>query len=124
MSNSFLITEKLTQQWTSLDREYSLEEQGLKLMIKTDNELKIEKQKKNPYECWELSLFGKKIPPNYFLYGDVNNFIAMRYKFILQYYIKIICVRFYFFFILQMCLGQMFECKRRHTYSGRLDNAE
>lgn len=37
---------KLTEQWSMLDREYSTEEQGLKLMLKNDNEKRIEKQKK------------------------------------------------------------------------------
>lgn len=73
-------TEKLLQHWSTLDREYSLEEQGLKLMIKTDNELKKEKQQGDPYENWETAIFGRKIPINYFAQGDINNFIAMRYR--------------------------------------------
>ena len=42
----FLCPVKLTEQWSMLDREYSTEEQGLKLMLKNDNEKRIEKQKK------------------------------------------------------------------------------
>lgn len=40
---------KLTEQWSMLDREYSTEEQGLKLMLKNDNEKRIEKQKKKSF---------------------------------------------------------------------------
>ena len=48
----FLCPVKLTEQWSMLDREYSTEEQGLKLMLKNDNEKRIEKQKK------EISIFS------------------------------------------------------------------
>lgn len=52
---------KLTEQWTTLDREYAVEEQELKLMLKTDNEKRIEKQTKNLFDDWENVLFGTNI---------------------------------------------------------------
>lgn len=52
---------KLTDQWSMLDREYSIEEQGLRLMLKNDNEERIEKQKRSLFDEWEKVLFGRKI---------------------------------------------------------------
>ncbi|CAK9810957.1 Programmed cell death protein 7 [Anthophora quadrimaculata] len=71
------IIAKLTEQWTKLDREYSIEEQGLKLMLKTDNEKRIEKQKKNLFDEWEKVLFGRKITSDQYN-TDLTNFITMR----------------------------------------------
>lgn len=70
------IIDKLTEQWLDLDREYSMEEQGLKLMLKTDNENRIEKQKKNAFDDWENLLFGRKILDQ--LSPDMNRFVAIR----------------------------------------------
>lgn len=72
------IIEKLTEQWLTLDREYSIEEQGLKLMLKTDNEKRIEKQKKCPFDDWEYVLFGRKISPTDQLHLDLPTFVAIR----------------------------------------------
>ncbi|XP_033229943.1 programmed cell death protein 7-like [Belonocnema kinseyi] len=69
---------KLAEQWTALDREYSLEEQGLKLMIKTDNEEKQEKEKMHAFNNWEDALFGQRIPNNVFLRKSLQNFITIR----------------------------------------------
>lgn len=55
------IIAKLTEQWSMLDREYSIEEQGLRLMLKNDNEERIEKQKRSLFDEWEKVLFGRKI---------------------------------------------------------------
>ncbi|XP_076276853.1 programmed cell death protein 7-like [Lasioglossum baleicum] len=72
------IIAKLTEQWSAFDREYSIEEQGLKLMLKTDNEERIEKQKKNVFDEWENVLFGKKMLMNDQYDTDLANFISMR----------------------------------------------
>lgn len=72
------IIDKLSEQWSALDREYSIEEQGLKLMLKTDNEQRIEKQKKNVFDEWQNVLFGRKVltsdqPP-----PDIPNLVLTR----------------------------------------------
>lgn len=72
------IIEKLTEQWSTLDREYSIEEQGLKLMLKTDNEKRIEKQKKCLFDEWENILFGRKILMSDPLQLDLNSFVTVR----------------------------------------------
>ncbi|XP_053981885.1 programmed cell death protein 7 [Hylaeus volcanicus] len=69
---------KLTEQWSTLDREYSIEEQGLKLMLKTDNEKRIEKQKKSLFDDWENVLFGKKISMSDQYNVDLTSFITIR----------------------------------------------
>ncbi|XP_076766988.1 programmed cell death protein 7-like [Xylocopa sonorina] len=68
---------KLTEQWSMFDREYSIEEQGLKLMLKTDNEERIEKQKKNLFDDWEKVLFGRKVTSDQYN-TDLANFITIR----------------------------------------------
>lgn len=73
----FLCSAKLTEQWSMLDREYSTEEQGLKLMLKNDNEKKIEKQKKNLFDEWEKVLFGRKIIFDQYN-SDLSNFVSIR----------------------------------------------
>jgi len=77
------VTAKLTEQWTTLDREYSVEEQELKLMLKTDNEKRIEKQTKNLFDDWENVLFGTltNILAAEQSYKDVDSFITIRYIF-------------------------------------------
>ncbi|XP_033342018.2 programmed cell death protein 7 [Megalopta genalis] len=72
------IIAKLTEQWSALDREYSIEEQGLKLMLKTDNEERIEKQKKNVFDEWENVLFGRNMLTNDQYDIDLANFISVR----------------------------------------------
>ncbi|XP_078047921.1 uncharacterized protein LOC144475674 [Augochlora pura] len=72
------IIAKLTEQWSAFDREYSIEEQGLKLMLKTDNEERIEKQKKNVFDEWENVLFGKKMLTNEQYDIDFANFMSVR----------------------------------------------
>jgi len=76
-------TDKLTEQWITLDREYSVEEQELKLMLKTDNEKRIEKQTKNLFDDWENVLFGTltSILAAEQSYKDVDSFITIRYIF-------------------------------------------
>ncbi|XP_012281757.1 programmed cell death protein 7 [Orussus abietinus] len=69
---------RLIEQWTALDRDYSLEEQGLKLMVKADNELKIEKQTRSTFKEWEHAIFGKKYPSFDFSQKDLNAFITLR----------------------------------------------
>lgn len=46
-------------------------------MLKTDNEERIEKQKKNNFCEWEKVLFGRKITSDQFN-TDLTNFIAIR----------------------------------------------
>ena len=72
------IIAKLIEQWSTLDREYSIEEQGLKLMLKTDNEERIEKQKKSLFDQWENVLFGKRMLMSDQYNTDLANFIAIR----------------------------------------------
>ena len=72
------IIAKLIEQWSTLDREYSIEEQGLKLMLKTDNEERIEKQKKSLFDEWENVLFGKRILISDQYNTDIANFITIR----------------------------------------------
>lgn len=69
---------KLVEQWSALDREYSLEEQGLNLMIKTDNEKKEEKEKIHAFYNWEEVLFGQRIHRDAFLRKSLLNFVAIR----------------------------------------------
>lgn len=64
-----------------MDREYAMEEQELKLMLKTDNEKRIEKQTKNSFDDWENVLFGTSILSTY---KDVDGFIMIRYVFNIQ----------------------------------------
>ncbi|XP_076249361.1 uncharacterized protein LOC143188799 [Calliopsis andreniformis] len=71
------IIAKLTEQWSTLDREYSIEEQGLKLMLKTDNEKRIENQKKRVFDEWEIVLFGKRVTSDQYN-TDLSDFITMR----------------------------------------------
>ena len=75
------ITAKLIEQWTTLDREYAIEEQELKLMLKTDNEKRIEKQKKNVFDDWENVLFGTSILAAEQSYKNMNSFVLIRYVF-------------------------------------------
>ncbi|XP_043262056.1 programmed cell death protein 7 [Colletes gigas] len=72
------IIAKLTEQWSTLDSEYSIEEQGLKLMLKTDNEKRIEKQKKSLFDDWENVLFGKKLSVSDQYNTDLTTFITIR----------------------------------------------
>lgn len=69
---------ELTERWTTLDREYAVEEQELKNMLRTDNEKRIEKQKKNLHDDWENVLFGTTVSTNEQFREDVNNFIMIR----------------------------------------------
>ncbi|XP_011883116.1 PREDICTED: U11/U12 small nuclear ribonucleoprotein 59 kDa protein-like [Vollenhovia emeryi] len=69
---------KLTEQWTTLDHEYAVEEQELKLMLKTDNEKRIEKQTKNIFEDWEHVLFGTSVLAAERSYKNVDSFIMIR----------------------------------------------
>ncbi|KAK0088224.1 hypothetical protein PV325_012758 [Microctonus aethiopoides] len=69
----------LTAEWTKLNREYSIEEQGLKLMLKTDNEKIIEKQKKNSFDEWEIAIFGRRLPPVDSARKDFNNLVIARF---------------------------------------------
>lgn len=73
-----VFTAKLMKQWTTLDHEYAVEEQELKLMLKTDNEKRIEKQTKNIFEDWENVLFGTSILAAEQSYKDVDGFIMVR----------------------------------------------
>jgi len=70
---------QLLDQWTCLDREYSIEEQGLKLMLKTDNDEKIEKQKKSTFDDWECVLFGKKLQSFDPTRGDLHTLVMIRH---------------------------------------------
>ncbi|XP_012266221.2 programmed cell death protein 7 [Athalia rosae] len=72
------IIDKLVEQWSAMDREYSIEEQGLKLMLKTENEEKIKKQKKTIFEDWENVLFGRKLPAVDSFQRNINAFVAIR----------------------------------------------
>ncbi|KAL2711574.1 dynein regulatory complex protein 9 [Vespula squamosa] len=72
------IIDKLSEQWSTLDREYSIEEQGLKLMLKTDNENLIEKQKKNVFDEWQNVLFGKKVLMPDQVQTDIANLVMIR----------------------------------------------
>lgn len=72
------IIAKLIEQWSTLDREYSIEEQGLKLMLKTDNEERIEKQKRSLFDEWENVLFGKRLVMADQYNTDLANFTTIR----------------------------------------------
>ncbi|GAB1865091.1 Golgin subfamily A member 6-like protein 2 [Camponotus japonicus] len=69
---------KLTEHWTTLDREYATEEQELKLMLKTDNEERIEKETKNLFADWENVLFGLNILAADQSHKDLDSFILIR----------------------------------------------
>ncbi|KAG5345284.1 PDCD7 protein, partial [Acromyrmex charruanus] len=69
---------KLIEQWTILDREYAIEEQELKLMLKTDNEKRIEKQTKNLFDDWENVLFGTSILAAEQSYKNIDSFVMIR----------------------------------------------
>lgn len=79
-------TAKLTEQWNTLDREYAVEEQELNLMLKTDNEKRIEKETKNLFADWESALFGINILAAEQSNKDLNSFILIRYAFNVQTY--------------------------------------
>ncbi|XP_015190251.1 PREDICTED: U11/U12 small nuclear ribonucleoprotein 59 kDa protein-like [Polistes dominula] len=70
------IIDKLSETWSTLDKEYCIEEKGLKLMLKTDNEKLIEKQKQNIFDEWQIVLFGKKILDQVQI--DIFNLVIMR----------------------------------------------
>ncbi|XP_032664298.1 uncharacterized protein LOC116840984 [Odontomachus brunneus] len=72
------IIDKLKEQWTTLDREYSMEEQGLKLMLKTNNDKRIEKQSKSVFDNWENVLFGRNISAMERYYENLSCFIVTR----------------------------------------------
>lgn len=72
------IIEQLSKHWTQLEREYSIEEQGLKLMLQTDNEKIIAKQKKNTFDDWEIALFGKPLPLPENVEKNLNNIFMTR----------------------------------------------
>lgn len=69
---------KLTEQWTTLDHNYAMEEQELKMMLKTDNEKRIEKQTQNLFDDWTNVLFGTNIFTAEQSHKDVNSFIVIR----------------------------------------------
>ncbi|KOX76265.1 Programmed cell death protein 7 [Melipona quadrifasciata] len=71
------IIAKLIEQWSMLDREYSIEEQNLRLMLKNDNEERIEKQKKSLFDEWEKVLFGTKVISDQYD-TDFTKLITMR----------------------------------------------
>lgn len=71
------IIAKLIEQWSMLDREYSIEEQNLRLMLKNDNEERIEKQKKSLFDEWEKILFGTKVISDQYD-TDFTKLITMR----------------------------------------------
>ncbi|XP_008552839.2 programmed cell death protein 7 [Microplitis demolitor] len=71
---------QLIEQWSKLDREYSIEEHGLKLMLQTDNEKVITRQKKNNFDDWEVAIFGRKLSPvNNGVKNDFNKFVMIRF---------------------------------------------
>lgn len=72
------IIDKLSEQWSALDRDYSIEEQGLKLMLKTDNEKRIEKQKKNVFDEWQNVLFGRKLLTSEQNQPDIASLVMIR----------------------------------------------
>lgn len=47
-------------------------------MLKTDNEERIEKQKKTLFDDWENVLFGRRILTSDQYNTDLTNFIAIR----------------------------------------------
>lgn len=69
-----------------MDREYATEEQELKLMLKTDNEERIEKETKNLFADWENVLFGINILAADQSHKDLDSFILIRYAFNVQIY--------------------------------------
>ncbi|XP_057331477.1 programmed cell death protein 7 [Microplitis mediator] len=71
---------QLIEQWSKLDREYSIEEHGLKLMLQTDNEKVITRQKKNNFDDWEIAIFGRKLSSvNNGVKNDFNKFVMIRF---------------------------------------------
>lgn len=73
-----MFVEQLSKHWTQLEREYSIEEQGLKLMLQSDNEKIIAKQKKNTFDEWEIALFGKPLPLPENVEKNLNNIFMTR----------------------------------------------
>lgn len=73
-----LVTAKLTEQWTALDREVATEEQELKQMLKQDNEKRVEKQTQTVLHEWENTLFGTNILPIEQSNKDSNSLIMIR----------------------------------------------
>jgi len=72
------IFSKLSQQWRTLDREYLLEEKGLKLMIKTDTDCNKQKYRTNVFNNWETVLFGSKIASDSAANQDIHSFLGLR----------------------------------------------
>lgn len=72
------VTVKLTEQWTTLDREFATEEQELKQMLKRDNEKRVEKQTQTVLREWENALFGTNILPAEQSNKDSNSLIMIR----------------------------------------------
>ncbi|KAG8035759.1 hypothetical protein G9C98_001415 [Cotesia typhae] len=70
---------QLIEQWSKLDSEYSIEERGLKLMLQTDSEKVIKRQKKNNFDDWEIAIFGRKLSSvNNGIRNDLNKFVMIR----------------------------------------------
>ncbi|XP_063982395.1 programmed cell death protein 7-like [Diachasmimorpha longicaudata] len=68
----------LTEHWSQLDREYSIEEQGLKLMLKTDKERVIDRRKRSGFDEWELAIFGRRLGSSR-AGSDLGNLVMMRF---------------------------------------------
>lgn len=48
-------------------------------MLKTDNEEKIEKQKRSTFDDWENVIFGKKLPSFDTSRGDLHGLVMVRH---------------------------------------------
>ncbi|XP_034938951.1 programmed cell death protein 7 [Chelonus insularis] len=70
---------QLTEQWSKLDREYAIEEQGLKAMLKNDKENVVAKRKKNNCDDWEVAIFGRKLTSFNPAYRNINDLVMTRF---------------------------------------------
>lgn len=74
----FYLSEQLIEQWSKLDCLNAIEEQGLKLMLKTDNEKILANQTKDSFDDWEIAIFGCKLPCVNNVEKNLNNLVMAR----------------------------------------------
>ncbi|KAL7299787.1 hypothetical protein TKK_0007532 [Trichogramma kaykai] len=72
------IINQLREHWKVLEKEYSIEEKGLNLMIKTDKEERINKISRNVFEEWQKSLFTQSIDFGSSESQSLNNLRTLR----------------------------------------------
>lgn len=72
------VMDKLLQPWVVLDKEYALEEKGLKLMIKENLQEYASRSSKNAYNDWMVALFQDQKLTNRLKKMDINTFKQIR----------------------------------------------